>query len=471
MAAGQTTDAGSSTRKPFSAGVTADKMHVVVNIRESQENLQVCAEAIEASLDKLQTAKRLSVEEISNWLSESVDGDGLLQNGILISGTPPVYPIDGRIEWADDFFSTGFQVDPDTGRVDYRKQKGRTTVSNGELLATIIPGVAGQDGKNVFGDNIPVAKPTVAKLVTGENVRREETTDALYAEIEGRIQLNNEKLTVSDVYVISGDVDLASGDIDHYGAIIVEQDVQEGAVIRATGDIEIHGIVEAADVQTDGNLIVYGGICGKEGVSIRAGGEIHAMYILDSHVEAAGDILVAREIVHSQVKTLGAVRVPEGRIVGGTTTALGGIVTGEAGSDACVETTLIPGVDYNYSAKNQEKVDKIAALYEQRDKILASIKPLLAALKSLPPDKRAMVEKLAANAKNLQVSAEALEQELAEAKAALEERAEHSIRVLSKLFPDVKVCIKQEWNKFKQPLGGPLRIECVGAKIRVKSED
>jgi len=62
----------------------------------------------------------------------------------------------------------------------------------------------------------------------------------------------------------------------------------EDSKIRASGDVEIHGIVEAADIEVKGNLYVRGGIGGKERVSIRVGGEVHAMYIRDCVVEAGG---------------------------------------------------------------------------------------------------------------------------------------------------------------------------------------
>ena len=63
------------------------------------------------------------------------------------------------------FFSRGFEVDPETGALDYRQRTGRSTVEKGELLATIVLGVAGTNGKDVFGEKIVVGKPKSAKLI------------------------------------------------------------------------------------------------------------------------------------------------------------------------------------------------------------------------------------------------------------------------------------------------------------------
>ncbi len=135
-------------------------------------------------------------------------------------------------------------------------------------------------------------------------------------------------LSVDEVYTIQEDVSVETGDISHIGAVVVNRDVLNGAKIDAVGNIEVHGTVENAEIRTKGHLTVRGGIRQSEGYKIVAEGSIHAMYILGGDIKAKKDIVVTREIVNVDLRTLGAVMVSRGRIVGGKTVALRGIYVG-----------------------------------------------------------------------------------------------------------------------------------------------
>lgn len=139
-------------------------------------------------------------------------------------------------------------------------------------------------------------------------------------------------LSVDEVYQVTGHVGMASGNIHHPGSVTVTGDVLAGSVIDAEGDVVIGGVIEEALITCGGNLTVGGGILGGEHQIIRAGGNIEAKFINESDVAAGGDIVVAKQISHSRVRSLGSVKVPKGRIAGGTTIALLGIRMGTAGS-------------------------------------------------------------------------------------------------------------------------------------------
>ena len=54
----------------------------------------------------------------------------------------------------------------------------------------------------------------------------------------------------------------ATGNIDFLGSVIVLKR-KSGFTIKASGDIEINGIVEAAKIEAGGNITVKRGIQGK----------------------------------------------------------------------------------------------------------------------------------------------------------------------------------------------------------------
>src|SRR5690606_10724322 len=114
----------------------------------------------------------------------------------IVEGTPPAPPVHGRIEWVADFFSTGFVIDEATGRADYRQRAAQRSVEAGQLLARIIPPEEGREGTDVFGQRVPPEKPRPAKLRAGPHVRIDETTGMVYAEVTGRIRLNDGLVTV-----------------------------------------------------------------------------------------------------------------------------------------------------------------------------------------------------------------------------------------------------------------------------------
>jgi hypothetical protein len=216
--------------------VSEDKLRVIVGVKDPIEVPFAIAEAILAKLDTLEVNHALSQDSILLWIQAEQASDETIKGALLLEGVAPVPTADGTIEWADDFFSTGFKVDPDTGSIDFRQKTGRSTVSNGELLATLHDGQMGKDGKDVFGEKISVLKPQNPKLNPGPNVVRAEGDNRLYAAADGRVELAGDRLSVSDMLVISGDIGLESGNINHRGSILVEHDILEDSTVVATGD-------------------------------------------------------------------------------------------------------------------------------------------------------------------------------------------------------------------------------------------
>ncbi|MCH7865430.1 MAG: DUF342 domain-containing protein, partial [Proteobacteria bacterium] len=203
------------------------------------------------------------------------------------------------------------------------------SVEEGQHLATVSPPISGKEGKDVFGNRVKVRRAQKARIRTGKNVRKEGEWD-YYADCAGRIRWEGHALHVDNVYTIPGDVDLKTGDVTHPGAVIVQKDVGEGAEIVADGDVEVYGIVEKATIKCGGSLTVRGGIVGGENCTIKVGGSLQALYIMDAHVEAVGDVEVEKEILQSVLTTDGNVLIPRGRIVGGRIAARSEVLVGQA---------------------------------------------------------------------------------------------------------------------------------------------
>ena len=62
-----------------------------------------------------------------------------------------------------------FMVDKETGAIDFWAKCESRSVVAGELLVTLHHPIDGIPGLNVFGNEIPVTKPTKIKLRSGKN--------------------------------------------------------------------------------------------------------------------------------------------------------------------------------------------------------------------------------------------------------------------------------------------------------------
>jgi hypothetical protein len=451
---------------PVEVSVTRDRLQVQVDAFAPNQPPRAIAEIIQAQIEPLELSVSFTVDELVNWVEGVRNGQGIIKSHVLVHGVAPLPSNDGTIDWADDFFNQGFYVDPETERVDYRRRRGRSSVKAGELLGTLVHGTRGKDGTDVFGKPILVDEPKLPRLLAGRNVIQKSDPLKFYAAEDGRVEFINDHLTISDTLVIHGDVGLESGDIDHNGCVQVTRDVLEDSKIIGHGDVEIKGIVEPSMITSHGNLYVYGGIYGKEGTKIRAAGEIHARFIVDCDVEAGGDVIVQREIMHSKVRTLGAVRIPTGRIVGGDVMSFDSINVGEAGSDACVPTHLLPGVDYLLELSLQEDLDRIETLKIEQKRIMNFLKPVLENLNTLPKVQKANVKKMLELAKSITYEVDDLNLHIDIKRKKSRENATPLIIVQNALFPELKVNIQGEEESFKQTLIGPFQLDRLDGHVK-----
>lgn len=458
----------SSKRLNFRVAVSDDRLKVLVECRSMPEDLGSLAAGIREKLDLLEIKDPPTEEQLKVWIQSQDSPDGRLGDAVVVEGEPPVPPRDGRIEWAGDFFKTGYAVDLETGRLDYRERAAKSVVKENQRLARIIPPESGQDGKDVFGKSIRTKKPKNPRIRSGPGVRFEEKERAYYAGIAGRVRWQDGVLSVDNVYSISGSVGLSTGNIVHPGAVIVQQDVTEGSLIEAKGDIEVMGVLEAATIRTEGNLIVHGGITGADGRTISVAGEVHAKFILEAHIRSLGDIVVTREIVHSDVKTRGAVLVRQGRIVGGEIVALEGIDVGEAGSEAIVRTILTTDEDYLLPQKLEEKQTEIDGLEHKLESIHAVIGPLLQKPQSIPNDKKQAVKKLALSAAEMVKTLKTLRTELAEITNESRERQKHRLVVHKKIHPETRLGMSGEKLIVRKEHEGPLKAVLSKGYLRLK---
>ncbi len=356
--------------------VSSDRVCVELDCPDPHSDIDSYIARIVTDFKLLEIPEYPDAEILKNILTTSCQPGEHLRDHVIMMGQKAIHPIDGRLEWMEDYFAEGWAVDEESGNIDFWSKLERLSVKENELLVRLHPPIDGKAGLNVFGNEIPVTKPNKVKLRAGKNVRtvQEDDFTVYHATCNGRVRLADGTVAVDDVYVIKGNVSLETGNIIHTGAVMIQGDVGTGATIEADGDIMVKGMLEPCHIKCGGSLTVIGGIVGGEDFNIELAGDLMAKYISEANIEVQGNVVVGNEIAHSRISSLGQVKVSKGRIAGGTTLAKLGIRVGEAGSSGASDTELIAGVDYSLEKKIRWQDDKILKLEEAQDRILKAVK-------------------------------------------------------------------------------------------------
>lgn len=455
---------------------TSKQSKLDIHLRVSDDRLAVLFEGVvpdlhdEAQCDSL--AARLAdelaslgvdqipdmAELVSRLSGAEPDEGGQVKDYVLLAGTPAVPPKDGFIEWARDFFSSGFVIDEKTGTMNFREHTGDPSVDEDELLGRIHPPVPGEDGCDVLGTRLPADKPKPMRVRYGANVKVSDDGSEFFAANKGRVRHSKQMVSVDPVYVIRGNVGLESGNIEHPGALVVEGDIEAGAVVRAAGDIEVSGIIEAADVEAGGSLLVRRGITGGEGHRITAGGRVQVRFLVETEIEAGDDVIVESEMVNSRVVTKGSFIMPGGRLVGGSVTAQGNIRLRQAGSEGVVATRLAIEVDPALAHAIAEKENEMKAIRDS----LKKIKDTLAAMKrkkdALSSSAREALAKLAGNIYEMQATLQTLESDRQELLALMRNRGRPQIVIEGVAHPETTFDIYTNRLRLREAIMGPMRV-------------
>lgn len=259
-------------------------------------------------------------------------------------GQPVVHGEDGYIE---DFFERDTKqkfVEDEHGRVDYFNLNLVQNVEKGGVICQAVPPKEGVPGRTVLNQEIPCKTGKTAALPKGRNTEASEDGTKLLAMKSGRVEFSGRGFMVKSVLEINGNVDFSSGNINFVGDVHIHGDVSSGFSIRTIGDVTIDGVVEAAEIEAGGDLIVAKGILGDSRAVLRAHHDIYAQYMENCTVHCRGD-LKTDCIVNCDIYCDGEVQVRtgRGRMIGGRVRAARGINAKVVGSKSESVTTVYLG--------------------------------------------------------------------------------------------------------------------------------
>ncbi len=335
----------------FKIAITRDRMEVkmypLTGIKEG--GLTTYDEVVDAcQRENIKT--KIDEELIREQLMEAEP-----QEITISKGERPKEGKDGYIEYKFDMSAKPqFVADPKEGKaIDYKNSMQVTLVNVGDILATVIPPTDGEAGEDVNGYPIASKPGTKARYFLGEGV--EEKDGDIVVTAPGTPSVQDDVIMIRRTYVLQGDVDLSTGNISFPGTVVVHGNVTDGFEIISEENVVVNGLISGAKIIAKGYIKCAGGIQGKERSEITSGSFVAATFVSAATIVAEGDVLITKDILHSNISCLGELRMG-GSLIGGTTTAFKGVECGgDLGSETGTKTSVNIRTHYR-----QEKAKELA---------------------------------------------------------------------------------------------------------------
>ena len=130
-----------------------------------------------------------------------------------------------------------------TGQINFKELNLIQNVVEGQPLAQKIPAQRGKAGKTVTGKYLEAANGKDIPMPLGKNTKVGPDELTIIAETNGQVLLVKNKITVQEIYVVEGDVSIKTGNITFLGSVFVNGNVDDGFIVKASGNIEVKGTV------------------------------------------------------------------------------------------------------------------------------------------------------------------------------------------------------------------------------------
>ena len=285
------------------------------------------------------------------------------------------------IEGRDGYYSYTFDTNPnkkprlrEDGTVDYLNLNLFQTVSKGDLIARYFAKIDGEDGTNVLGQKIVVKKGKHLSPLRGKGFFTSEDCMEYYALYDGRVEVTNGCINVTQTSMLPGNVDLNSGNLDVKGDLDIMGNVITGMVVKASGNVTIGGLVEGASIIAGKNVLIKGGILGGGRAKVVAGGNIFAQFIENAIIES-GDCVQANSVVNSIVTAYNDINIfgKTSSIIGGSLKANRMVRTRCIGSIGQITTRINVGMESSEIASLKYKEMKRKEVEGELHKIETAI--------------------------------------------------------------------------------------------------
>ncbi|RME88737.1 MAG: DUF342 domain-containing protein [Candidatus Hydrogenedentota bacterium] len=359
--------------------------------------------------------------------------------------------IDKKVEFKED----------ESGRVDFLQKDLVENVVQGQVLAELIPAEKGKPGRTIKNRIIPAKDGKPMEMKPGKGTILSQDGRQIIAEKNGQVVFRGGKLMVEEVYTVTGDVGLDTGNIMFLGSVVVRGSVTDNMKVKAAGNIEIGGNVQKAELEAEGDIVIRQGVQGRDGARIETtGGSITAKFIQNAHIIAEKDLYVSEAIMHSKVEVGGKIVLAGKRaqLVGGEVMAGEEVRCKQLGAQASTPTLVVVGTNPKI-LQQIKQLEKIKAGAEEKlTKIEQNVRTLnhqkMTQKESFPPEKEEMLVKMLSAQEKLNERLKEADNEIAQLREYMAMLAQNGkVHVEKTLYPGVTIEInnarfecKDEYN-------------------------
>jgi len=234
------------------------------------------------------------------------------------------------------------------------------------------------------------------------------------------------------------------------GSVFVNGNVDDGFVIKASGNIEVKGSVGRAELDTEGDIVVSQGIMGKEGGVIRAGKSIWSKFIQNTDVVEAGDMVIVSDgIIKSNVMANRKIicRGKKADIISGNLSASESISARNLGSVSGGNDLML---SVGFDPKSKERLNFLLQKQEMDQKSLEDLKLNLMSLEELkskrgelPKDKEENYNKMNEYKYTLQTDIHEVQKEITQIKEYLNTlKNQGRVSASGHVYPGVRIVIR-----------------------------
>lgn len=355
-------------------GIAGDKMVAELTLTSPYMGDIPSVDGIFTILANHEIVRGISKKRIKKLLEKTSNADGGRHFSDLVAkGLPPRMGKDSYIKGLipDALERMLAPVVTDGEKVNMRDFGEIICVKADQAIAQRMPPTKGRAGFTVLGKALPSESGKWKPINLGEHVYVEEIQENIVlAKIAGLPKVSNAKVDVDNVFVSNG-VNVATGNINFDGSIIINGDITEKMQVIAKGDVTVNGFVESAFIEAGGNIVITLGASGKlqnVDCKFKSGGSIYMGHAQGVSIRANGDLIIDKQLAYSNVSckgniTIGKIDNPLGKLFASTIKCNKTISAGHVG--AVSGSSLV----IDYSDSYNKMIDTHDRLVEQFDSL------------------------------------------------------------------------------------------------------
>lgn len=353
----------------------------------------------------------------------------------------PVDGVDGTIEYRYKRETAFKPVEDENGNVDYKNLGLVRNIYRGTSIAKITMPTEGEPGTDITGKLVLQKKGVAASFTVGKGTELTPDGSEIVASVDGNLTYSGGAFNVEESLLIRGDVNVASGNIDFIGDIMIKGNVMEGFAVSSKKNVTIQGTVTNGKITADGNIIVKLGSINSELHSEK--GDIKLDFCENSNLYAAGNVEASAFVGGEVFAGKNIIATGKGILMGGKYTALENITASAIGSESYAKTMVTLGNNAVLSEEMEAHRHKIAEMEDKLDQLGKIVTALteMAKVSKLTPEREQMKVEAMRSRFQMQGEIKRLNARIAEIEATLERKQILSVSCKKAFYPGVTLRI------------------------------